>query len=393
MKVLVGAIGTSNYEGVKYKFDGEEIEARYFMVALAKKIKADRILVLMTEDAKTLQWEYKDGSGLKDEFTRSGLEAIPIDIPKGLSEEEAWEIFTIAAENIPHDAEVVLDVTHGLRSIPFLLLLSINYLKSVKNARIVDIFYGALEGTDRNNPLKPAYSLGEFVKLLEWSVGVENFERSGDLEKLADLLEERQTTVRHKASNANALPSKLKSVARWLRKLSVALDLTRPDEVMETSARLIKEIQEAETEFPTWAKPFSMLLSRINESFMPLSLAKARDSKNLADNIERQRKLIRWYKEKGRYQSAIIMLKEWYVSWKMYQQIPESGVFDTRTRENFEKQAYADPAIDNQDSVLRELADLRNDIAHAGMRTSPANSDAIIKRFESALDKIEKLIT
>jgi CRISPR-associated DxTHG motif protein len=390
MKVLIGAIGTSSYDQVVYEFrDGSQVPARYFIVGLAEKINADLVLVLLTEDARILQWEYKDGSGLENEFKKRGITANPIDIPKGLSEEEAWLIFNSIADNLPEEAEVVLDITHGLRSIPFLLLLSINYLKSVKNAKIVDIYYGALEGTDKNNNVKPAYSMGNFVTLLDWSVGVSDFKRTGDLNILASLLEERQTNVRRSSPNSPGLelPEKLKSVARWLRRVSAALDLTRPEEVMKTSHQLINEIKQAEKEFPKWAQPFAFLLNEIVSAFEPLALDDTRNKENTKLSLDKQFKLIEWYRQKEKYLSAIILLREWITSRALYNK-GDSNIFDKDKREKVDKEVFNETS--EVAGHIKELTDLRNDIAHVGMRPKPEQADALKNRFDKAFKKISE---
>ena len=104
-RVILAAIGTSDYANVEYRFDnGDVVPAKYFLVGLVDRIKPDTVVVLLTEEARILQWENKDGSGIGDVLSQRKLNIVPVDIPKGANEAEAWQICLLYTSPSPRDS-------------------------------------------------------------------------------------------------------------------------------------------------------------------------------------------------------------------------------------------------------------------------------------------------
>lgn len=61
------------------------------------------------------------------------------------SEEEYWEIFTQVLQAIPKGKVVLLDVTHGFRSLPLLTVLILTCLRTVRKVTLQHVLYGAFE--------------------------------------------------------------------------------------------------------------------------------------------------------------------------------------------------------------------------------------------------------
>ena len=75
-------------------------------------------------------------------------------IPYGVNDEEQVAILLAITQNLPRDQGIILDITHALRHLPMLGLLSVFYLRAVTKIRIDAIYYGALEQTqDNRSPL------------------------------------------------------------------------------------------------------------------------------------------------------------------------------------------------------------------------------------------------
>lgn len=112
-------------------------------------------------------------------------------IPTAATETEQQAILGIIAEAIPAEGVVDFDMTHGLRHLPVLELVSALHLaSSKKNVSIGSLYYGALELADRSvQPLvAPVVLLDRVTRLLEWRDGVRDFERNGDVGVLCKLL-------------------------------------------------------------------------------------------------------------------------------------------------------------------------------------------------------------
>lgn len=139
-RVLIGAMGTTDFPGAEYEFpDGTKVISSYFMDALLDRVRADRVIVLLTEEARAKQWEGEDKLKHWFDGKQWSLNVCDIDIPLGQNSTEAWQIFNKIAENVPPNSELYVDITNGLRSIPSLLLSAVRYLVTLRGATVREI--------------------------------------------------------------------------------------------------------------------------------------------------------------------------------------------------------------------------------------------------------------
>lgn len=386
--ILISTIGARDYDAAEYEFDdGEIIETKQFTYALAKHIRPSHLFALLTDDAEVLQWE---ANGLRDLLKSvPGIEVIEVKIPNGQDEGELWGIFDQIADAIPVGAHITLDMTHGFRFSPMVSLLAVNYLRSAKRVHLKDVYYGAFDAVERHVSPKPVFRFGPFITLLDWANAVETFRKSGDCAALARLLQEAQTLRYRLGTGANRdnLPTHLKSVARQLERLSLALDLIRPDEVMSAASQLDVELRQAEAEFPAWAKPFNLLLEQINDEFRPLALANPRSAENLEANLASQWSLINWYLKHHRYASALLLAREWTISWYMrhcgksiemiYDHHGERDGAEKELHDLWDTRHFGSERLEKVIKAWINLGDQRNDLAHTGMRMQALDAESL----------------
>jgi CRISPR-associated DxTHG motif protein len=106
------------------------------------------MLVCVSEAAEQQNWSLLEALG--DSRIQS------IEIPIGRNTAEMWQTFKIITAHIAEGDRVIFDITHGLRSLPFLVFLFAAYLKEAKNVIIEAIYDGALElGNSRSEPPIP----------------------------------------------------------------------------------------------------------------------------------------------------------------------------------------------------------------------------------------------
>jgi CRISPR-associated Csx2 family protein len=154
--VLLTTIGTGDYKPVSYQIDGEKTEVHpFFPYLLAKRLlssdpnfKIDEIVVLLTEEAHRTHWK-QDGDPKK--VLKAALETLlpsaqikPLNIKDGFTEKEIWEIFTEIYQKIDEGTHLYLDVTHGFRHLPMIILAACMYLRRTKQVIIQVIYYGVL---------------------------------------------------------------------------------------------------------------------------------------------------------------------------------------------------------------------------------------------------------
>ncbi|MBF0425735.1 MAG: TIGR02221 family CRISPR-associated protein [Magnetococcales bacterium] len=220
MKVLISFLGKSSrsdgrYRETRYRFDdGDELHTAYFGMALAKKLQPDRLVLLGTRGSmwdvlfEDLGEEHEcseERLALIDEVSNQcvcqerldrlapllerhvGVRCLPRIIPFGRDGREQTEILSILAADIAADEVVSLDLTHGLRHLPMLGLLSALYLRTVKRARIDGLYYGAMEMRD-DREVAPVVRLDGLLQLADWIGAVDRYDQSGDYGVFAPLL-------------------------------------------------------------------------------------------------------------------------------------------------------------------------------------------------------------
>lgn len=403
--VAIGTLGINDYTEVKYRFpDGQTIASSYPIHALIQRsqLKIGQTIILLTEAARARNWEMLE-LFLKDHASAGQIRGIPI--KDGANESELWDIFEAITQAVPEGAELYVDITHGLRHLPMLLIMACAYLRTAKNVVIRSISYGAFElgrkekrvidGKERDIVVEcDIFELLPFVALFDWASATSAMQRTGDAGFLANLL--RQT--------GNGLPSEageqLEKVASRLDQVTLALDLNRPEEAMQEAQELSRELQAGTPHLRQFAKPFSLLRGLIDTTFSRISLPRSR-IKTLGERLDAQRRMINWYMQRGRVALASLLAREWVIS-RFMQEQGESDISNRKKRRaasqslNGEPRQRATPMEKALHQVWEKhrLAHMRNEIAHAGQSgTQPVPADEIKQRLEAALTELDGLRT
>lgn len=394
MKVLIGALGIGNrntaskqgggYEGVKYVFEtGHYEEADIFIHALARHEKPDKVLVLVTKEARETSWEY-----LKEWLDDSGIQSKPINIPSGQNREDAWLIFNklVSEYNsmFPDDSvipEILVDITTGLRSIPILMLSVVRYLQQAREINLTGVYYGAYDAVPRTQLEKPVYKLDSFLTLLDWASAVDTFKRTGNSTRLADMLMQ--------ASNELSIPNAA-NIASALGDLSIALDLIRIEQIFKSAHQLVEAIQQAyEGDVPNESQPILNLLNRVGETFEILALKDTR--KSIKPLLSKMFDLVDWYASRNRYSDAILLARETFVTWAMTRVKGNdiNALFNYQTREKYPHRHTLQP---NHRKLWDEIAQIRNDLAHTGMSDSEyRDAEKLQREIDAVITGLRKL--
>lgn len=280
----------------EYEYQGKTYTGEVFAEAMREFLEFDRMLVFVTEEAKKESWPVLQKHN--DPRIQEVL------IPTGESETEVWEIFDTVIQHVPEGEEVTFDITHGLRSIPFLVFLFAAYLRSAKQVKIRAILYGAFELRKREgNQSRPApvFDLSKFATMLEWINATDQFIQTGDAYRLAALLEE---------------VKQQKKAAETLKNVSQAALLCQPKTLMEKANELGPDLNEAADSFSTTSQPFKVLSKRILDTFSTFALREP--LKNPQQFLEREWKLIQWYREHGQLIQALTLAREFLLDFIYY---------------------------------------------------------------------------
>ncbi len=412
MKLLT-FLGTGNYKETSYCWQDKEYTTKYAPIAACHFLQPEEVVIFLTKEAR---------AAVFDDFVKSlptQARVNPVEVPLGRTESELWEIFEQVRSNVIKQDEIAFDITHGLRSYPWLSLLVAAFLKSGFGVKLVAVLYGAFEAkTDDNRT--PMFDLTPMLALLEWSIAADRFNRTGDARYLAKLLKNYQKELAARPGISKVELSQLSplnSLAANLTSLSQSLQMIRPSEAMQFAAQLSQQVEQANTALTKGdsAKPFQSLLDTVLKTYLPLAHPypdQITDVNAAKKVLAAERSLIRWYFEREWWVQAVSLAREWLISWLMVQ----TGNINIRIQskrevyENLlgaESKAFTEskqseqeyrPVFLSQVAQIEQvlgfwpnLTKVRNDILHAGQREQAEEAKALIKQLENLIEKLENL--
>lgn len=374
-----------------YLHQGQPYTGGVFAEALRQFCDYHVMLVCVTEAARKKTWPHLEQ--LRDERIK------PIDIPTGRNHQEMWATFNLVTDHINEEDNVIFDITHGLRSLPFLVFLFAAYLKSAKNITIEAVYYGALELKDReNNGPAPVIDLSEFVSIIDWLTATDQFLKTGNGNDLAELLKEA-------GGHTEALGNRILEISQGLQ-------LLRPMDVMIAADALPQDIEQAKPDLATVVPPFEMLLNRVLEEYGQFALAEPKDYQmNGKVALQKQLFEIEWYAKKGLDVQALSLAREWLPSLLCHHF--NLDPMDNKVREEMEILCCGGKRGDresiyrgqykeipkSQRKVISQLwndppctlANLRNDVLHSGFRKKPKSVREIKQTLRQVIDKLNEI--
>lgn len=379
---IISFLGTSARE-TTYEYQGRTYQGSVFQMALRQMLDFDEMLVFVTEKAR--QKTYPVLEQLNDNRIR------PVDICEGRTSAELWSIFDKLVSNVDERDQVIFDLTHGLRSIPFLVFLAAAYLRSAKNIELKKVLYGALDLQQES--VAPVIDLTEFVILLDWLTATDLFIRTGDASVLAQRLTE-------------ADDGALLGLAVTVAEIAQGLHLLRPSQITRAAAELPARLASAQEVLPS---PFTLLAESLGSSYGRFGLDQAA---NRRDKIRRHLDLINWYHNRGQLVHTLSAAREWVVSLLCYHfNLDEE---DKANRDEMEfligggKKRAADGSIERESPYLQYwnsvpestrlrrlwqvepngLAHVRNDVLHCGFRKGTRPAQEIVKVTKGIVEEI-----
>ena len=299
LKVLsfLGLGPQDGYKETTYiKHDGSSnYKTHLFPEAVARLYQPNQIVVFVTPLVR------KDEKGyLKHLQKNLGPQFCPKDIPNGNSTTELWEIFNVCENAVDEGDEIVLDITHAFRSLPLLTFAVSAYLRQVKQVKLTRVIYGAFEAQDKVENRTPIFDLTPFVALLDWTNAVNIFQRSGDARPIA------------------ALPDVPRNISDGLRNLSAAL-LTNCTLRAQEAAFRFNNLSLAGS---IARDPIQALITDLQHEYSEIGLETPEQYPR--ESLEKQCEQIKWYPDHQHYLQAVMLIREWLVSWEYFQQHPHN---------------------------------------------------------------------
>ncbi len=202
------------YRQTSYQFDDGSTEPlAFFGWALQQRLKPDRLVIMGTagsmwdhlfegdlafgeaeEEARLDLGETTENKSVTAECLnplapllaeRLGCEVRLELIPYCRNQQEQVDLLAVMARQVESQAQVHIDVTHGFRHLPMLALLAAFYLRSVRQAEIQGIWYGAY---DPDTGAAPVHNLVGLLRIADWLQALHTYDKDGDYGAFAPLL-------------------------------------------------------------------------------------------------------------------------------------------------------------------------------------------------------------
>lgn len=384
-RLLLCSVGAGNYAETGYRLGADAWRTRFAPVALARLggLAGARCLVLVTAEARA-KWLDAFAAEMRD----AGLDVDPLDVPLGRSEAEVLDIFARIAGAVPEGARVTLDVTFALRHLPFVYLASLAYLVGQRGVAVDGIFYGAFEVADADGT-RPILDITSLFELLRWYQALEDFRNSGDATSLSRQFKDERERLR----GLGWAGKEMRNTGSHIEKLSRALTAGLPLEAGRAAFNLVNETKRIDAAgVPEVLRLSVASLRELAKTFaVERETGKAALALNEAE-LERQRRLVRWYAGRGDAPRALLLLREWMVSvavlgrrdadrWLDFQAArrPAEWFFGGLLKRV--ELGVASAREKKVGRVWKEIADARNQFAHAGMRKDDVDAGSAVAQL------------
>ncbi|MEY2984539.1 MAG: hypothetical protein RLZZ568_1156 [Cyanobacteriota bacterium] len=407
---IISFLGFNSYQEVTYIHPSNPAQTSttpFFQEALLDFYDVDTLYVLLTKTVATQAPRNATRSNWEALQERIGnkvkLEPI-FDIPESHAPEDNWIIFDKITNCLNHGDRVVFDLTHSFRSLPVIALLAISYLRTVRQVQVEGLVYGAFDPNAKDQPA-PTYDLLPMLSLLDWIAATDRFVKVGDGAPLADLLNNAIPGT-EKAQNPTVRPlaKQLEQIAKIIAEISQAIALARPLETLTLAEQMEAIFKQADTGIDQRAKPFALIADQLLDGYGQFSLADNLDTEKLTQNLWLQFQMIDWYMKRGQIVQAMTLAGEWLISMTSYY-LDNHHLLEDRKQVRFalnnglallQKKIPHGPSkfdqsfqtLANHQEISKlwgQLSDLRNNLAHVGMRKDYRSAASLKKEAE---DKI-----
>lgn len=387
--LLISSIGTESYQETTYRLDDEEYQSNLSPIALANILEVDAAFVARTEEAGEA---YDDELATK--FTNAGVKHSFASIPTVSTQADVDTVLQTIINGVRNgdtDAhEIVLDITHGFRSLPMVFFAAVMQLDALEDVSLAGIYYAEF---DPEQDTSPIIDLTYLHTLMQWYHGFQTFEETGSLGSVHRLLDEKREELFRRGER----PTDFASVVGSLDGARKALDSGFPLEAglaIRDALSELEQLDETTLVGPEGAvfrplerrlKPFGVESDVTEKAAIPLNAAE----------IRRQRAIVDFYRETDRYWIAVECARELFVTRALYElhEDEQQQWIDQQTRKEVSddinevsRTTESDPPLLR---VWNRITDIRNQYAHAGFRTEGLANEA---KVDHALRQLCELI-
>ncbi|GAB4292176.1 MAG: hypothetical protein Kow0068_17420 [Marinilabiliales bacterium] len=416
--LFISFLGSTYYQACNYVREEFKCEnTRFIQIATMKYLKVDewsekdsvRIFVTKGENGSYIKnWLNgghgdKNTKGLESEINKLNIKADvkPVIVDDGNNEKEIWDIFNKLYEEIRTGDKLYIDITHGFRYLPMMFIVFVNYCKVLKNVEVVRITYGNFEA--RTNSYAPIIDITTFSQLQDWTNAANLFVNHGSTKMISDLIDYDELK-----SNL-ILFSDIYSTVR-------GKDLFKG----EVAVNLKKQISEIKNEISPFEPIKKQLISKLSEY----------ETGNI---IKNGMSAIKYCIDFNLTQQGITLLSEFVITYILIfidedwedkiNRDTVSGCLNINSKEQYEYRYFKKKSINdnatevNNENIVeqekrivekvfklhfkKQISDIlykkisqgnRNDINHAGIRSSPKEAAYLKDRLNKYYNLLNEII-
>ncbi len=181
--VYLSFLGTGKYEETTYVFSGKPASPTRFIQAAQLELlgtqRPDQAYILVTRESR--QMHFRE---LRDELASFTVQVQPVELDEDMSEKGQWEWFETILNLIQPGDQLMVDLTHGFRSMPIIFSTALNFLQKTRQVTLKHVFYGAFE---QNKEQPPIIDMRKFYDINLWADGVSRLVEDADAASLASM--------------------------------------------------------------------------------------------------------------------------------------------------------------------------------------------------------------
>jgi CRISPR-associated DxTHG motif protein len=344
-----------------------------------------------------------------------------VNIKEGFSEVEIWDVFETISNEIANGDEIILDVTHAFRYLPMLGVVLVDFLRVVKNAKVIGLYYGAFEKlgpsfevskmpvSDRNAPV---LNLLPLIELQQWVNAVGNFVSHGIAKDIIDLTAPVINPIIRESQGRDIITGNIRAMNSKLGELIPALLTNRGRELMNFKWKelsiTLNNLKEAELT----VKPLQQIFGIIYDKISPLANSETlwiETSKWCLNHNLVQQGLTQLYEGLLTHlvQTALKELSDEYfeVSSIKARELISSTLtiqYNNIDQEKWKGEANLHPQKVRQlieanflqpfSEINHQIAQSRNDINHSGFKSNATNATRLKNQLAGYINALEELL-
>lgn len=375
LNMLITSIGKAReYRETNYAFHGKSCSSCFSTLAIAQLLdvpREEKILFLVTPET------VEASSDIQSQFKKAGYHNLEtIRIPHAEDEESIFQIVLTLTDAVAEGEQVILDVTHSFRSLPFVYFVTLLFLHAFKGVSIEGIYYGSFEEGRKTNPIVDLTSL---FSMAFWFHAVQTFRETGSVQPLYDIVSREASRIIQRKEEEE-IAHKLSALKVPLQNLGLSISFCLPIEMGMDVEQLLQKL-DFKSDKGSYEGLLALVFQEISDELKEFALSSKKKDEILLTQEEllREYKIARWYNHHGNPDHTLIILGELMISWMIKVRDMRDWLDYNNTRHRARgilngmsmrsrKDIGPDNIIKEIGSRWNSIGSQRNEFAHAGFR-------------------------